>query len=181
MTGPPELKEWIALAESVQQIEIEAPIEAVWAEVTKVGSVQRAMLTTVLDTTFEVGAPVRYTSRDGGRTFVVGRVVEVKEPTLFAHTYRLTTADDPTTLVTWSLEELAPGRVRITLRHSGWPEEGKRMDQHGATWRTILSDLKRLLEGGDLSAKTKAQYALMRAFTWAMPAKTRTENVLVDD
>ncbi len=182
MTVAPEhLREGAALAETVQQIEIEAPIEAVWAEVTKVGSVQRAMLDTVLATTFEVGAPVRYTSRDGRRTFVVGRVVEVEEPTLFSHTYRLTTGDDPTTLVTWALEEITPGRVRVTLRHSGWPQAAKQMERHAATWVAILADLKRLTEGGDISARTKVQYSLMRAFLWAMPAKTKTENVEVPE
>lgn len=167
------------MAEIIQQIEIEASIEAVWAEVTKVGSVQRAMLDTVLATTFQEGSPVRYTTRGGGRTFVVGRVVKVQAPTLFSHTYRLTVGDDPTTLVTWSLEQLDAGRVRVTLRHSGWPEPGKRMDKHGATWVGILADLKRLVEGGNLRAGTRAQYAMMRALIWAMPAKTKTENVEV--
>lgn len=55
------------------------------------------------------------------------------------------------------------------------------MERHGATWATILADLKRLTEGGDLSARTKLQYAVMRAFVWAMPAKTKTENVEVPE
>jgi len=167
------------LAELVQQIEIEAPIEAVWAEITKLGTVQRPLLDTVLATTLEPGAPLRYTTVDGRRTFVVGRVVEINEPTLFSHTYRLTTSNDPLTLVTWSLETLGSGSVRVTVRHSEWPEQTKSLDAHSRTWAGILAELKRLVETGDISRRTKARYALMRAFVWAMPAKTKSENVEV--
>lgn len=64
------------MVELIQQIEIDAPIGAVWAEITKLGTVQRPLLDTVLATTLEPGAPLRYTTPDGRRTFVVGRVVE---------------------------------------------------------------------------------------------------------
>lgn len=167
------------MAELVQQVEIDAPIEAVWAEITKIRAIQRPLLDTVLETTLEPGAPLRYTTPDGRRTFVVGRVVEVSEPTLFSHTYRLTTSNDPLTLVTWSLETLASGSVRVTVRHSEWPEQTKALDAHSTTWAGILAELKRQVETGDISGRTKARYALMRAFIWAMPAKTKTENVEV--
>lgn len=167
------------MAELIQQIEIEATIEAVWAEITKVGSVQRPLINTELVTTFEPGSPIRYKSPDGKRTFVVGRIVEVVEPTLFSHTYVMTMYDDPPTLVTWSLEQIAPGRTRVTLRHSGWTEEGKAMDKHGKTWTGILADLKDHIETGDVSRKTKISQALMTTFMFAMPAKTKSENVEV--
>lgn len=166
------------MAELVQQIEIEASIDAVWAQITKLG-LQRPLLDTVLATALEPGAPLRYTTRDGRRTFVVGRVVEVRPPTHFSHTYRLTTSDDPVTLVSWSLDELGPTRVRVTVRHSGWPETVKRIDAHSKTWAAILAELKNTMETGDISRRAKARYLLMRAFTWAMPAKTKTENVEV--
>jgi hypothetical protein len=41
----------------------------------------------------------------------------------------------------------------------------------------ILPELKRLLETGDVSRGVKTRYALYRAFTWALPKRTRTENV----
>lgn len=167
------------MAELVQHIEIAAPIEDVWAEITRVGTVQRPLLDTMLDTTFEPGAPLRYTSKDGKRTFVVGRIVEVRKPELFSHTYRLTTSDDPTTMVAWKLEALGPASVRVTLRHSGWPDGAKAMDAHSKTWVGILSELRNVIETGDVSGRTKTRYALMKAFMWAMPAKTRTENVEV--
>ena len=86
-----------------QSIEIAAPIEAVWAEITKLHGVQRALMDTVLETSFEPGDPLYYKSRDGKRTFIVGRIVEVRPPELLAHTQVLTTRDYAPTLVTWGL------------------------------------------------------------------------------
>jgi len=149
----------------------------VWAEITKLGSMQRPLLNTVLETTFEPCSPIRYTSPDGKRTFVIGKIVEVNEPTLLSHTYVMTMYDEPPTLVTWSLEELESGNVMVTLKHEGWAEASTVMDKHGKTWAGILADLKHQVETGDVAMKTKLSHAFMSAFMFAMPAKTKTENV----
>lgn len=164
------------MADLVHRIDIAAPIAAVWAELTRLGVRQRAMMDTVLDTVLEPGAALRYRSPDGKRVFIVGRVVEVDPPRRLAHTQRLTTRDDPWTLVTWDLEEVAGG-TRVTLRHSGWPADTKGLDKVDSTWAMILPELKRLLERGDISSGLKARYALMRAFMWTMPARTRPDRV----
>lgn len=157
-------------------ITIAAPIEAVWAELTKLGSRQRAMMDTVLESSLEVGAPLYYKSPDGTRVFIVGRVVAIDPPKRLSHTQRLTTRDDPFTLVTWELEETADG-TSVTLLHSGWPADTPKLDQVDATWAMILPELKRVVETGDISTTMKARYALYRALMWTMPARTRTENV----
>lgn len=165
----------------MQQIEIEAPIEAVWAEITKLERVQRPLLNTVLETTFEPGSPIRYRTSDGRRTFVVGRIVEVEAPRLLSHTYVMTMHSDPPTLVTWSLEEMSQDRVMVTLRHSGWAEGNANMGKNDKTWAGILADLKHQVETGDVSTKTKVSHSLMKTFMFAMPARTKSENVAVPD
>ncbi len=162
-----------------QAITIAAPIEQVWAEITKVGAKQRAVLDSVLDTSFTPGDPIYYRSEDGKRVFVVGRVVECTAPTVFSHTQLLTMRDDPLTTVTWQLEEVPEG-TRLTLIHSGWPldSDPAKVDK---TWAGILATLKLLVETGDISRADKAKYALMRIFMFAMPGKTKTENVAVPD
>lgn len=159
-------------------ITIAAPITAVWAELTKLDGRQRAMMDTVLSTSFEPGSPLYYRSPDGKRVFIVGRVIEVSPPHRLVHTQQLTMRDDPPTVVTWELEEI-DGATRVTLRHSGWPAGTPKLDNVDKTWRLILRELKRLLETGDIGAGLKLQYAMMRTFMWAMPARTRTENVTV--
>ncbi len=87
--------------------------------------------------------------------------------------------DDPPTLVTWSLEQIVPGRTLVTLRHPGATEGGKAMDRHDKIWTGILADLKDHIETGDVSRKTKISQALMTKFMFAMPAKTKSEDVEV--
>lgn len=161
-------------------ITIAAPIEAVWAELTKLGPPQRAMMDTILESTLEVGSPLYYKSSDRKRVFIVGRIVEIDPPRRLAHTQRLTTRDDPFTLVTWSLEE-TDGGTSVTLLHTGWPEDTVKLDQVDSTWAIILPELKQVVETGDISTGLKLRYAFMRAFMWAMPARTRTENVAEPD
>ena len=164
----------------LQTITIAAPITTVWAEITKLGGKQRAMLDSVLKTTLEVGAPLYYTSEDGKRVFIVGRVVEVDPPHRLVHTQRLTMRDDPPTLVTWELAEIEGG-TRVTLRHTGFPEGTKKLESVDKTWIGILRELKRLLESGDIGSAAKARYAMLRLFMWALPSGTKAENVTVPD
>ncbi|HEX8866006.1 MAG TPA: SRPBCC domain-containing protein [Lentzea sp.] len=163
-------------SELLHSIVIAAPIEKVWAEITKLDGKQRAMMDAVLDSKLEPGAPLYYRSTDGKRVFVVGRVVEVDPPRLLSHTQRLTMRDDPWTVVSWELEEV-DGGTRVTLRNSGWPADVKRLDKVDTTWKTILTTLKQVVEDGDVGVGLKIQYAMMRAFMWAMPSGTKTENV----
>jgi uncharacterized protein YndB with AHSA1/START domain len=162
--------------ELLHRVTIEAPIEAVWAELTRMDGKQRAMMDTVLETTLEPGAPLYYKSPDGKRVFIVGRVIEVEPPRLLQHTQRLTMRDDPFTVVTWELEQVGD-QTQVTLRHTGWPEDTKKLHQVDGTWASIMPELKRLLETGQISRGMRLRYRLYSAFTWALPAKTKTENV----
>jgi uncharacterized protein YndB with AHSA1/START domain len=158
-------------------ITIAAPIETVWAEITKVGARQRAQLDSVLETTFEPGDPLYYKSEDGSRVFMVGRVLEVDPPTTFRHTQVLTMRDDPLTVVAWHLEAVPEG-TRVTLVNSGWPADAT-MDKVDSTWKQILESLRTVVETGDVSRRQKVTLFLMRRFMFMMPAATRTANVTV--
>jgi uncharacterized protein YndB with AHSA1/START domain len=164
-----------------QSIEIAAPIEAVWAEITKLRGVQRALMDTVLETSFQPGDPLYYKSRDGKRTFIVGRIVEVRPPELLAHTQVLTTRDYAPTLVTWRLSSTATGGTRVTVEHTGWQDGDKGVDSVDSTWAWILRELKNVLENGSVASSTAVKYGVMRAFLWAMPARTRTDRITVPD
>lgn len=164
-----------------QSIEIAAPIEAVWAEITKLRGVQRALMDTVLETTFEPGAPLYYRSRDGKRTFIVGRIVQVQPPVLLAHTQVLTTRDYAPTLVTWRLEPTADGGTRVSVAHTGWADGVKGVDSVDSTWAWILRELKNVMENGAVARSTAVKYAAMRGFLWAMPARTRSARVEVPE
>lgn len=160
-------------------VTIAAPIDVVWAEITKVGARQRAQLDSVLETTFTPGDPLYYKSQDGSRVFMVGRVLEFDPPTTFRHTQVLTMRDDPLTVVAWHLEPVPEG-TRVTLVNSGWPA-GAKMDKVDSTWKGILASLKTVIETGDVSTRQKATLFLMRRFMFMMPRATKTANVDVPD
>lgn len=159
----------------VCSIVIGVPIDEVWAEITKTGSVQRPLYNTVLDIELKPGGTLRYRSPDGKRVFVAGEVLEVDPPRKLRHTYIFTMKPDPVTEVTWELEEVAEG-CRVTITHAGWTE-AKDADKHIAGWQEILGLLKSELETGDIPTKTKLVYWIQGKFMWALPKTTKAEHV----
>ena len=164
------------LADHVLSIEINAPVQKVWDEITKLGKIQRALYNTVLEADLVPGGRLRYYSPNKKRVFIVGEVVEVSPPNKFSHTYRFTQKPEPPTLVTWELEETISG-CRVTLTHSGWTIEHKAPEKSHAGWKEILGLLKSEIETGDIPFKTKLIYGLMGAMLFMLPKSTKTEEV----
>ncbi|MCZ6915647.1 MAG: SRPBCC domain-containing protein [Gemmatimonadetes bacterium] len=166
-----------ALHDQVLSIEIEAPIERVWNEITKTGSIQRALYNTILETDLKPGSRLRYYSPNKKRVFIVGEVVEVSPPTKFSHTYLFLQNMAEPTLVTWELQEI-PAGCRVRLTHSGWTEaDAKHHKDAKQGWTEILGMLKQQVETGDIPRKFKVMYALMGMFMVAMPKRTKVEEV----
>lgn len=111
--------------DQVISIHIAVPVQRVWDEITKTGSIQKALYNTVLDCELEPGSTLRYYSPDRSRVFIVGEVIEVELLKKFSYTYTFTTwKSGPATLVTWQFEEEDDG-CRVTVTHSGWTDEHK--------------------------------------------------------
>ena len=160
--------------DQVCSIVIKVPVQKVWDEITKTGSLQRPVYNTVLDVDLKPGGSLRYYSEDRKRVFVAGEVLEVDAPHKLRHTYIFTMKPDPVTEVTWELEEVPEG-CRVTITHAGWTD-AKDAKKHGAGWIEILGLLKSELETGDIPGKTKLMYWVQGKFMWAMPKTTRTEH-----
>ena len=160
--------------DQVCSILIDVPVQKVWDEITKTGSIQRPLYNTVLDIDLKPGGRLLYASPDRKRVFVAGEVLEVDPPKRLRHTYIFTMAPDPVTEVTWELEEVPEG-CRVTLTHAGWTSE-KDAKKHAAGWVEILGLLKSELETGNIPTKTKVVYKLQSLFMWAMPSKTKAEH-----
>jgi uncharacterized protein YndB with AHSA1/START domain len=164
------------LDDHVLSIVIQAPVQRVWDEITKTGAVQRAVYNTVLESDMRPGSRLRYYSPDRKRVFIIGEVVAVEPPRRFSHTYVMTQSPQPATLVTWELEEV-PGGCRVTLTHSGWTTAHVKPEKVAAGWTQILGFLKAEVETGKLPLSARMLYAVMGSMMWALPARTRTENV----
>jgi uncharacterized protein YndB with AHSA1/START domain len=167
------------LHDQVFTIEIRAPRQKVWDEITKTGRIQLAMNNTVLESTMQPGAKLRYYSPDRRRVFVVGEVVEVSPPKRFSHTFKFTMRDEAPSLVTWELEE-TPAGCRVTLTHGGWTNQVKTHKGVTGGWREILNTLKTELETGDIPFRMKAIYRIMNGLLFMLPKSTKVEEVAKD-
>jgi uncharacterized protein YndB with AHSA1/START domain len=164
------------LPDQVLSVEIKAPIQKVWQEITKTGAVQRSLNNTVLESAMTVGSKLRYYSPSKKRVFVVGEIVEISAPRRFSHTWKFTMSPDDFTLVTWELSEAPGNACRVTLTHSRWTEAAKSYKNVGKTWGEILRLLKLELETGDIDTKTKFVYGMFGALEFMLPKTTTVEH-----
>ena len=160
------------LPDQVLSVDINAPIERVWREITKTGAIQRALNNTVLESAMQPGAKLRYYSPSRKRVFVVGEIVELSPPRRFAHTWKFTMNPEPFTLVTWELSELPGGSCRVTMTHSRWTDDMKSYKNVSTTWATILRLLKQDIETGTIDFKTRMMYGMFGALEFVLPKTT---------
>lgn len=141
------------------EIDINAPITAVWAKLSSPEGMQEWF---ARDLIFEprVGGRFRIQgeSPEEGRYRFVGEVVRIEPPSDLAFTWRPDYVEDGdwsrlSSLVTFSLKVNDSGGTRVTLLHSGFsslgPTEGKQAyESHIQGWESskTLQSLKELVE-----------------------------------
>ncbi|MGP1309990.1 MAG: SRPBCC domain-containing protein [Phycisphaerales bacterium] len=158
-------------------IDINAPADRVWHELTKQGEICRPMYNCALHVqggALTPGARLRYSNASGKNTFIVGEILEVDPPRRLVHTFRMTLNDDKPSTVTWELEPRGAS-TRVTVKHV-FVEQTKNNAKIVKGWTEILSLFKHELENGSLPFKTRLQYGMMGAMTFMLPKATRTEN-----
>lgn len=170
MAKSPEIEKMIS-------IDIKAPVDRVWGEITKTGVIQRPLYNTILETDLKPGSPLKYFSPDKKRIFVIGRVIDVDPPNMLQHTYMFTSKDEPPTLVTWNLESTGDG-CRVTVTHTGWTDEHKAPEKSAGGWREILGLLKDEVEKGQIPLKMRLTYGMMNRMMWMMPKTTMAPNAV---
>ncbi len=159
----------------ITSVDIMVPIQKVWTEITKTGSIQPAIYNTVLEMQPAPGSRLRYYSPNRKRVFVLGEVLELEPPRKFKHTYHfLMNGKEPPTVVTWELAEI-PGGTRVTLTHAGFTAAHKGAGKQQAGWQEILGLLKSELETGGIPFKTRMMYGMMGAMSFMLPRSTKVE------
>jgi uncharacterized protein YndB with AHSA1/START domain len=158
--------------EHVLEIRIKGSIEAVWAEITKRGGVQRPLMDSVLVTDLKPGDPFRYVSANRRYWFVRGTILEVEPPRRLVHTYQTSWSTDPESRVTWDLESLGD-EVRVRLVHDRFETATQTYEGVKDGWSKILTSLKRWVETGDITLGTKLFYAFFRLQFPFLPKSAR--------
>jgi len=163
------------MSEKVYAIEIEAPIQRVWDEITSHGEVNRAMYGCVLESAFKPGQTYRYTNKKDSHTMVMGEVVEIDPPKKLVHTFLFTWYDDAPSLVTWKLSEQA-GVTKVVVTHQSLVDGTKTNKDIQGGWPTILKLYKQVIETGSAGLKTNITQGMMGAMSFMLPAQTKTAN-----
>lgn len=160
---------------------IRAPIEKVWAQITKRDGLQAQFFNARMDTPgLEVGAPIRMRSGDGVYTSVVGEVLEFDPPHRFSHTFRFTTLDDPWCRVTYELKE-AEGGTEFTLISEDIPVDTK-TEGYMAQGNTFITEvLKGVCEDGRPPLKYRLMLTVMGWTAFMTPERCRSEHWPFDD
>lgn len=161
---------------AVYEVTIRAPIEKVWAELTRTEMVLPFFFNAKCVTTgLAPGAPIRMRSKNDKYTSVVGEVLEWDPPRCYAHTFRFTTLDDPPCVVRYLLEEVEGG-TRFRLITEGVPAGTKTEKYMRQGGDFITKNLKALVERGKPTAGGRFALVMMGLFAPFTPKRCRTEN-----
>lgn len=168
------------MPDRVFSIDINAPIERVWHEITAPGRKCRPMFDTILEGSMTTpGSKIRYRSDNGKFVFILGHAKEASPPSngmaRLVHTFKFVHLPDDYSTVTWELSTIASG-TRIKLTHR-FDSETKTYDMVNKGWPTILSNFKSMLETGNLPLGQRLQYFMMSAMSFMTPKAMRVENV----
>jgi len=129
---------------------IATTIERLYQALTSAEFTERYMFGRRVESTWEVGAPVRYLGRDG-KLSDSGEVLEADPPRRLVFTWRVEFDDalrrEGYSKVTFELEPLG-GEVKLTVVHDELREGSGVLKGISGGWPKALASLKSLLETG---------------------------------
>lgn len=163
------------------RVTIQAPVQAVWDEITKTDEPIPAFFNSQMHIgRLAAGSRLAMRTADGKYTGVVGEVTECDPPRRFAHTFKFTNYDDPACKVIYTLEEV-DGGTQFTLEIEDLPvgtKSAKQMIQGGTL---IVNTLKRVMETGKPSFGVRMLYAMFKLMQPLSPKRCRSENWPIDN
>lgn len=178
MTTPNTQSEQVPLNTTTEvfRVLINAPIDRVWAELTRTEVILPFFFNAKCDgDELKVGAPVRMRSKDGKYTSVIGEVLEFNPPHRYRHTFAFTNLDDPPCEVSYDLREI-DGQTELTLTNINVPAGTKteKFMNQGGTF--ITSNLKSILETGKPTMSGRLILLMIGLTAPFTPARCRSEN-----
>ena len=158
------------------RVMINAPIDKVWAQLTRTDELLPFFFNGVCKTPgLAVNAPIRMQSKDGKYTSVVGDVLEFDPPYRYAHTFKFTNLDDPPCIVRYRLKEV-DGGTEFTLINENVPA-GTKTEKYMTSGGTFITqNLKALVETGKPTFGGRMALFMMGLFAPFTPKACLSEN-----
>jgi uncharacterized protein YndB with AHSA1/START domain len=136
----------------VYSVFVRATPEQLWDAITKPEFTSKYFYGSVIDSTYEPGAPYIGWSTDRSQQYVDGEVIEADAPRKLVTTWRATydpdLAAEPASRVTWEIEPSGEGVTKLTVVHDELEASPKTAENVAGGWSFVLSGLKTLLETG---------------------------------
>ena len=137
----------------VYSVFIRATPEQVWDAITKPEFTAQYFYGSVIDSTYEPGAPYTGWAEDRSQQYVDGEVIEADRPRKLVTTWRAMydpeTAAEPYSRVTWEIEPAGEHVTKLTVVHDELEAAPKTAANVAGGWSYVLSGLKTLLETGE--------------------------------
>ena len=164
------------LPKQVFKVVIKAPIDKVWAELTKKDGLCAHFFNARLDTPgLQRDAPVRMRSKNGKYTSVVGEVLQWDPPYVYSHSFKFTNLDDPYCKVTYKLKEVEGG-TEFMLINENVPADTKTADYMAQGGVFITETLKAVVETGKPPFKNQLILWMIGLTAFMTPAVCKSEN-----
>jgi uncharacterized protein YndB with AHSA1/START domain len=132
-------------------ISIDVPMTRVWEALTTPELIKEWFFGVDTTTDWEAGSPIVHRGEYQGRPYEdKGIILEIEPPRRLVHSHwspvsGLPDAPENYQRVTWELTE-RDGQTELTIKEDNLPSEEAKMTSE-KSWRMVLENLKRLLEG----------------------------------
>ena len=142
-----------AQSTQVYSVFVRATPEQLWDAITKPEFTAKYFYGSVIESTWEQGAPYAGWASDRSQQYVDGEVIEASPPQKLVTTWRALydpdTAAEPFSRVTWEIEPAGEGVTKLTVIHDELEASPKTAENVAGGWSYVLSGLKTLLETGE--------------------------------
>jgi uncharacterized protein YndB with AHSA1/START domain len=142
-----------AQATQVYSVFVRTTPEQLWDAITKPEFTSKYFYGSVIESTWEQGAPYTGWASDRSQQYVDGEVIEASPPRKLVTTWRALydpdTAAEPYSRVTWEIEPAGEGVTKLTVIHDELEASPKTAENVAGGWSYVLSGLKTLLETGE--------------------------------
>lgn len=167
----------------VFKIEINAPIEAVWREITRTDAPILCFFNNRMSLGrggLAPGSKLAMRTPDGKWTGVVGTILVCEPPHRFGHTFRFTNMNDPECKVFYELKPGRAGGTEFTLIIDDLPPGTKTAKQMVQGGTMIVNTLKSVMETGRPGLGVRMLFVLFKVMGPLSPKICRSENWPVD-
>ncbi len=161
------------------RIEINAPIERVWREITRTDAPILCFFNNRMCLSpggLTAGSKLAMRSPDGKWTGVVGTILASEPPHRFSHTFKFTNFNDPECKMTYELKPTKTG-TEFTLIIDDLPVGTKSAKQMLQGGNLIVNTLKSVMETGKPGVGVRILFAMFKVLGPIMtPKQCRSEN-----